>query len=393
MRYHVKLKNYLDQTMQINTPLQLLGGISIADFLAEYWQKKPLLIKAAVPGFHGLLSPNELAGLACEDDVQSRLISHKKNKWILENGPFEEERFASLPDRDWTLLVQSVNHHLYDATKLLAMFNFIPHARLDDLMVSYAPDGGGVGPHFDSYDVFLLQGLGQRIWRISQQQDLTLVNGAPLKILKNFVTEQEWVLDPGDMLYLPPHAAHWGIAVGDCMTYSIGFRTPSAKELGREFLDFLQDHTDCKGMYADPDLTYQQHPAQISKEMVDKVSTMLEQIKWNKKDVAEFLGQYLSEPKPHIMFDAPAKISRANFQKKLLSSGLALTLKSQMLFSDDCFYLNGEKITFIDDQATLLMNLADHRKLLPSSFSSKLTDEFVTQLHLWYQTGYVEFIQ
>ena len=270
MRYYVGMKK--NQNLPFNEPLTLLGGITPEAFLKEYWHKKPLLVRGAIPAFAGLLSPNELAGLACEEDVQSRLVSFSKKQWHCEQGPFEEGRFAKLPKRDWTLLVQSVNHHMQEATDLLQQFNFIPHARLDDLMVSYAPDGGGVGPHFDSYDVFLLQGLGKRLWRISEQTDLTLVEGAPLRILKHFDTQQEWTLSAGDMLYLPPHLAHWGVAVGDCMTYSIGFRAPSAEELAGEFLNYLQEKRDFKGRYADPDLKLQTHPAEISSEMVNHVA-------------------------------------------------------------------------------------------------------------------------
>ena len=194
----------------MNTSLALLGNISPAQFLAEYWQKKPLLIKQAIPHFKGLLDANELAGLACEDEVQSRIVQFKKSQWSVKSGPFDERDFAKLGKNDWTLLVQSVNHYLPEAADLLAQFHFIPHARLDDLMVSYAPKGGGVGAHVDSYDVFLLQGSGHRNWKISEQTDLSLVEGAPLRILKNFKAEQEWVLEAGDMLYLPPQIAHWG---------------------------------------------------------------------------------------------------------------------------------------------------------------------------------------
>ncbi|HYD33010.1 MAG TPA: cupin domain-containing protein, partial [Methylophilaceae bacterium] len=210
----------MKKSQDAKSRLDLLGGLTAEQFLQEYWQKKPLLIRNAIPDFSGLLRPEELAGLACEEGVQSRLVSQQRNKWRVEEGPFEEERFLKLPARNWTLLVQEVNHHLDEADALLRRFNFIPYARLDDLMVSYAPDEGGVGPHFDSYDVFLLQGQGKRLWRISEQKDLSLIADAPLRILKHFETEQEWLLGPGDMLYLPPHIAHWGIAKGDCMTYS-----------------------------------------------------------------------------------------------------------------------------------------------------------------------------
>ncbi len=377
--------------------MQLLNGLSPQQFLAEYWQKKPLLIRQAIPGFAGLLSPNELAGLACEDDVQARLISFKKNNWQVQNGPFDEKDFTRLPRQDWTLLVQGVNHYLPEAVDLLTLFNFIPHARLDDLMVSYAPKGGGVGPHLDSYDVFLLQGLGKRNWKISTQTDHRLIEGAPLKILQHFETGQEWVLEPGDMLYLPPQVAHWGIAESDdCMTYSIGFRAPAAQELGQEFLGYMQDQLCLSGMYADQDLTLQQHPAEISADMIKKVSAMLSQIQWQDSNIADFLGHYLSEPKPHVLFEPNKKISQAKFAALLQEKSILLNLKSQMLFWQNQFYLNGEQMG--EKTAALQTNihaalraLADSRKLDTAS----LKDDEIASLAQWlypaYLAGFVEF--
>ncbi|MGB7816143.1 MAG: cupin domain-containing protein [Methylotenera sp.] len=350
-----------------DTPLRLLNNLTASQFLAEYWQKKPLLIRSAIPDFKGLLNPNELAGLACEDDVQSRIIRHSKGKWQVENGPFDEADFTQLPARDWTLLVQSVNHHLPEAAGLLSQFNFIPHTRLDDLMVSYAPDGGGVGPHIDSYDVFLLQGSGQRRWKISgtnnkNPADLSLIENAPLKILKHFETEQEWVLEAGDMLYLPPQIAHWGTAVGDdCMTYSIGFRAPKTQELMHEFLNYLQDNIQAEGLYTDPDLSVQEHPAEIKSEMIDKVSGMLQTITWDKNSVADFLGKYLTEPKPDMVFEPARKISQTEFIKKLSKKSLLLNLKSQLLFTQNNFYLNGEKLIVAAELIGCMQDLADNR--------------------------------
>lgn len=377
--------------------LPLLGGLTPTQFLAEYWQKKPLLIKNAIPDFTGLLSPEDLAGLACEDEVQSRIVLQKGDKWTLKNGPFDERAFSKLPEKDWTLLVQSVNHYLPEATALLQQFDFIPHARLDDLMVSYAPDGGGVGPHFDSYDVFLLQGQGKRRWRISEQGDLSLVDGAPLRILKNFETKQEWLLEAGDMLYLPPQLAHWGIAVSDgtqdCMTYSIGFRAPKHQELASEFFGFMQDRLSQEklvltGMYQDSDLTLSNHPAEISCDMVHKVSEILNKIQWSDSDIAQFLGGYLSEPKPDVVFDANKKISLKVFGEKLAKSGIALDLKSQMLFSDGTFYLNGEAATFKDEAAALLRTLADKRIVPPYETQDEVLQQ---QLYDWYIAGYLSF--
>lgn len=386
MRYHVDMKK--NQAHLHNGPLELLGGITPEVFLKEYWHKKPLLIRGAIPEFEGLLSPNELAGLACEESVQSRLVSFAEGQWHCEQGPFPEKRFSKLPKQDWTLLVQSVNHHMQEATNLLQQFDFIPHARLDDLMVSYAPDGGGVGPHFDSYDVFLLQGLGQRLWRVSEQTDLSLVEDAPLRILKNFETKQEWILSAGDMLYLPPHLAHWGIAVGECMTYSIGFRAPSAEELAGEFLNYLQEKRVFEGRYTDPDLVLQAHPSEISVSMVNNVSAMLSGLKWNDADVSDFLGEYLSEPKLHIVFDAPPHMSEQAFAKKLLSNGIQLDPKSQLLFSNQAFYLNGERIDFPQSDWGCVLKLADERALTAEDLK-ECSSELIGFMYDSFLAGYL----
>lgn len=373
-------------------PLALLNQLTPEHFLAEYWQKKPLLIRQAIPNFSGLLTPDELAGLACEDDVQSRLVQFTKGQWQVAHGPMRENTFKRLPEKDWTLLVQGVNHYLPEAAELLAQFKFIPHARLDDLMVSYAPDGGGVGPHLDSYDVFLLQGSGKRHWKISQQTDLTLVENAPLRILKHFETEQEWVLEAGDMLYLPPQIAHWGVAVGDdCMTYSIGFRAPKTQELAHEFLHYLQDQLHLTGIYADADLTVQSHPAEISQSMVDKVHASLQAITWQPHQVGDFLGRYLTEPKPHIVFDPPKKISLKLFAQRLHHHTLCLSLPSQMLFWQNTFYLNGESLTVPAHLLSTVKTLADERCLDCTTLDAAQIDSLAGLMHPHYLAGYVTF--
>jgi 50S ribosomal protein L16 3-hydroxylase len=210
--------------------------------------------------------------------------------------------------------------------------------------------------------VFLLQGSGKRHWKISAQKDLSLVEDAPLRILKHFETEQEWVLEAGDMLYLPPQIAHWGVAVGDdCMTYSIGFRAPKTQELQHEFLSYLQDHLNTEGVYADADLALQNHPAQISDTMIAKVGTMLQTITWDKQHVADFLGKYLTEPKMDVVFKPNKKISQTEFSKRLAQKPLLLSLKSQLLFVQNTFYLNGEKLTVSEALNTCMQTLADKR--------------------------------
>lgn len=368
--------------------LKQLGGLTAEQFLREYWQKKPLLVRQAFPDFRGVLTPEELAGLACEEDVQSRLVLHQRGKWKLEQGPFDEARFGRLPKKDWSLLVQSVNHFLPEADDLLRQFDFIPHARLDDLMVSYAPDGGGVGPHFDSYDVFLLQGHGKRLWRVSTQDDMALVEGAPLRILKNFHTEEEWVLEPGDMLYLPPRCAHWGIAVGACMTYSIGFRAPSAQELATQFLAWMSENICLDGMYADPDLKSMQHPAEIGGQMLEKTQAMLRKIAWSEAEIAGFLGSYLTEPKSHIVFDPPHRISLETFTKRFAVHGVRLDLKSQMLFEGSHVFINGETVQLKGAALKLMTALADQRTLSPSA---GVPPQALQLLCEWRNAGYLDF--
>ncbi len=343
-------------------------------------------MRGAIPGFTGLLSPDELAGLACEEDLQSRLVRRRRGgQYTLENGPFEEATFARLPEKDWTLLVQGVNHVIPEATALLRAFRFLPHARLDDLMVSYAPPGGGVGPHFDSYDVFLLQGLGHRRWEISAQEDRALVPAAPLKILQDFRPEESWDLGPGDLLYLPPRYAHHGVALDECMTYSIGFRALSSRELTHRFLAWLPEQLCPEGMYEDPDLRPTRHPAEIDDAMVRKVATMLEQIRWDPGLVARFLGVDLSDPKPHITFTPPRRpLGLAAFSRQAEERGVRLALASLMLSREGLFFLNGEEIRAPRNERRLLQRLADERALAAP------LGPLVERLHGWYRVGWIE---
>ncbi|MEI7843146.1 MAG: cupin domain-containing protein [Gallionellaceae bacterium] len=367
--------------------LTLLGGLTVEEFLRDYWQKKPLLIRQAVPGFKGFLNPQQLIELSCLEDAQARLVKNTKEKWTLAHGPFESSKMAKLRGK-WTVLVQGVNHALPEATELLKHFNFIPHARLDDLMVSYAPKGGGVGPHFDPYDVFLLQGLGHRRWQISTQADRSLIPGAPLRILQKFNVEQEWVLEAGDMLYLPPQCGHNGIAEDDCMTYSIGFRTPAYQELAEQFLVYLQDRIVVEGTYADPDLQAQSHPSEISESMLQKVSMAIRAVQWDDEDVANFLGSYLSEPKPHIYFEAKHKpLAATKFLQALQTRGASLHLKTQMLCYDKTVFMNGDSYQVGKKSYAILRELADSRNLSPAV---KLTSESEQLLYEFYLDGYLD---
>ena len=367
---------------------ELLGGLSPRTFLREYWQKKPLLVRGALPGFQGLLTRNNLVELACRDDAQSRLITQKNDKWKVRHGPFTLDFFSRLPKTRWTLLVQDVNHFLPAARDLLLEFNFIPHSRLDDLMVSYAPDEGGVGPHFDSYDVFLLQGMGRRYWQISAQQDKSLVADAPIKILHDFRPEQEWLLEPGDMLYLPPGYAHHGIAKDDCMTYSVGFRAPSYQELAHQFLIYLQDHAAIEGMYRDPDIGLQSHPGRISAAMVNQTRAALDKIKWGRTDIERFIGTYLTEPKPHVFFTPPPyPVTQKKFSYRVKKNGVRLDLKSHMLCKGKTVFLNGDAYTVDATTRRSLEELAD-RHALPAA--KGLGSEALALLYQWYLYGHIE---
>ncbi|GAB5605906.1 cupin domain-containing protein [Sideroxyarcus sp. TK5] len=366
----------------------LLGGLTPQRFLRDYWQKKPLLIRQAVPGFAGLLDPEQLIALACDEDAQARLVTQQHGKFGLRHSPFVAKDFSGLSKKgQWSVLVQGVNHFLPEAADLLKRFDFIPHARLDDLMVSYAPKGGGVGPHFDAYDVFLLQGYGHRRWQISTQEDQTLVEGAPLRILKDFKVEQEWVLEPGDMLYLPPHCAHNGIAEDDCMTYSIGFRTPWYQELAEQFLVYLQDRIEIEGTYSDPDLKLQKHASELGPAMLKQVGSAIRKIRWDDEDIANFLGSYLSEPKPHIFFDGPARpLSAARFTEAVLKHGVALDLKTLMLCQERTVFVNGEAHKVRKSDYRVLRELADAR-MLPAG--TALTQDALELLYEWYLDGYL----
>ena len=356
--------------------------------MKEYWHKKPLLIRNAIPGFRPLLAFDELAELARHNHVEARLIAQADGEWQMQHGPLE-----SLPAREqpgWSLLVQGVN--LYDAAAdaLLRQFRFVPDARLDDLMISFATDGGGVGPHFDSYDVFLLQAHGRRRWRIGPQKDLSLVEGLPLKILKHFKPKEEFVLEPGDMLYLPPHYAHDGIAEGECMTYSIGFRSPSFQELGEAFLQFMADSVELPGRYADPGLVPTKHPAEIPREMLATVAEELNKVRFTDDDVTIFFGEYMSEPKHNVFFTGPAKpLTMGRFTQAAARQGVSLSRKTLMLYRGKHVFINGEAFAVGRADKAVLAQLADARALEGAAVAAASQD-VLEALYAWYTDGWVE---
>lgn len=362
----------------------LLAGLSPQVFLRRHWQKRALVAHGALPAAVGLLTREVLFRLATRDDLQSRLVTHFAGRWRLAHGPFTRRELLRLPPRDWTLLVQGVNLVLPQAQELLEQFSFIPYARLDDLMVSYAPPGGGVGPHFDSYDVFLLQLDGTRCWRVSRQTDLALIERAPLKLLRRFRAESEWRLGPGDMLYLPPRCAHDGVAIDHCLTASIGFRAPDAQELGGRFLEYLADHLELDGAYTDPELRATHHPARIGVEFLRKACRTLRRIKWSHRTVLEFLGCYLTEPKPHVDFERPARpLGTRAFTRQLAARGARLHLKTSMLYSGGALFINGEACAATPH----LRRLADRRRIEAAAPLDAASRQWLYQ---WYRAGYIE---
>ena len=286
--------------MNPDTPLQLLGGLTAREFLRDYWQKKPPLVRQAIPDFESPISPDELAGLALEEEVESRLvIEHGERPWELQRGPFNEDTFQDLPERDWTLLIQAVDQFVPEVAELLEDFKFLPKWRIDDLMISFAAPGGGVGPHFDNYDVFLLQAHGHRRWQVGQMcdSDSPLLPHADLKILAEFEPTEEWVLEPGDMLYLPPCLAHNGIAEDDCMTYSVGFRAPSAAEVLTHFTDFLGQFLPDEERYSDADIQPSEDPNQIQRDALERLKALLNEHMSDERLLMTWFGQFMTEPK------------------------------------------------------------------------------------------------
>ena len=371
------------------TPATLLGGRTVAAFLQVFWQKEALLVRNSIPGFTGAFDRAGLLALAERDDVESRLVVRDGLQWTLVHGPFSRRDWKALPARNWTLLVQGVNLQSDIADALLRRFSFVPYTRLDDLMVSYAVPGGGVGPHFDSYDVFLLQGSGRRRWKYGRQDDLTLQPGLPVKILKRFVPEHDEVLGPGDMLYLPPHYAHDGIAVTECTTWSIGFRAASTNEMAAAFLDFLRDELDLPGRYADPDLAPTRAPARIDAAMRRQCSRMIKAIRWDTATVARFVGCWLSEPKPQVFFEPPARPrSRSAFASAAARHGVRLNPRTQLLYDDRHLFVNGAAVPWPSAGAPVLARLANARMLAPRAAVS-LPAPAAALLYDWYCHGYL----
>jgi 50S ribosomal protein L16 3-hydroxylase len=342
--------------MDLDAPLALLGGLSPQAFMRRHWQKKPLLVRQALPGIGAPLARAALFELAARDDVESRLVERREGRWRVRHGPLGRRALPPLGRPDWTLLVQGLDLHVAAAHALLQRFRFVPAARLDDLMLSWASDGGGVGPHLDSYDVFLIQVEGRRRWRIGRVADAAWLPDAPLKILRRFEPEDEWLLEPGDLLYLPPQWGHDGTAVGECMTASVGFRVPAARALARELLQHLADGDDEAGaLYRDPRQPATAQPAALPAALADFAAQALQRALAEPHALARALGEVLSEPKPRVWFE-PGRALRAG-------AAIVLDPKTRLLYDTRHLFANGEAFVAGGRDARLMRRLADERRL------------------------------
>jgi len=368
--------------MDIQQPLALLGGLTPAQFMRTHWHKKPLLVRQAMPQFEPPVLRAELLSLAGEEGVESRMIQHKKGQWSLRHGPIPRRSLPALKTPGWTVLVQGVDLHNDATHALLQQFRFVPEARLDDLMISYATDGGGVGPHFDSYDVFLLQAHGKRRWRIGRQKDGTLKGGLPLKILAHFVPEQEFVLEPGDMLYLPPGWAHDGIAEGECMTYSIGFRSANRAELAQDVLVRIAEEAgdeEDSPIYRDPKQPAVTNPGAIPVQLQEFARDAVQRALAEPWALERALGESLTEPKSNVWFE-PAEAN-------VMLEGVVLDRRTRMMYDERHIFINGDSYRAAGRDATLMRRLADQRALSARDLA-RASDDALELLSSWCETGW-----
>jgi len=363
-----------------------------AQFMRRHWHKKPLLVRQAINDFIPPVSRNALLELATQEEVESRLVEYKDNTWHLRHGPFSRKMLPSFKTPQWTLLVQGVDLHNEAAHALLQQFCFVPQARMDDLMISYATDGGGVGPHCDNYDVFLLQAKGRRRWHVSPPEKgknkgaATLRPGLPLKILQDFTPQEEHVLEPGDMLYLPPHWAHDGIADGECITCSIGFRTPDRASVAHEMLLRLADvlaQEDNPLVYSDPRQIAVSDSAAIPPALQTFARKAVRYALSDAQIIARTLGETLTEPKANVVFDP-----NCDGKETLKGHVLVLDRRTRMLYDHRYIYINGESWRADDLDAPLLRCLANVRKLDVAEVNS-LDDAVLALLLDWYEAGWL----
>ncbi|MDH5183320.1 MAG: cupin domain-containing protein [Gammaproteobacteria bacterium] len=375
--------------------------MSPEEFLRDYWQKKPLLIRQALPGFTPHFSADELGGLALEEEVESRLVIEKDGSepWQVIHGPLKESLFSTLPPSHWTLLVQEVNRHVPEVTELFELFNFIPAWRLDDIMVSYAEDQGSVGPHTDNYDVFLLQAEGKRHWQISQQTvtEDDLIPDISMRIMADFKAEQEWLLEPGDMLYLPPNVPHHGVAQGECMTYSVGFRAPAKTGLWQHYVDATCACV-AEELYRDPDLTATQNPGLIDLKARKRIRDVIRAIPTSDEDIDSWFGGFITEPMRGvgpIPLDVP--LSTVAFIAQLQDYGECWRSEETRFayFNDNKgfrLFIHGEEIQHPALTPELGKLIADQRHFSLHKLQDYLHSAQVEWLCWLYNFGYLYFL-
>jgi 50S ribosomal protein L16 3-hydroxylase len=369
--------------MDPDQALPLLGGLTPRSFMRRHWHKAPLLVRQALPGVAPPLPRAALFALAAQEGVESRLVVREAGRWRLRHGPTPRRALPALRSPGWTLLVQGLDLHVPAAHELLARFRFVPDARLDDLMVSYATEGGGVGPHLDSYDVFLIQVHGRRRWRIGRVADESFEPGLPLKILRRFEPEQEWLLEPGDMLYLPPRWGHDGVAEGECMTCSVGFRAPVAGELAREVLlrvaEAQEDHPGAR--YADPAQPATDKPAEVPAALQRFCASAVAAALGRAGALERALGEVLTEPKPQAWFEPRGQALRAGL-------GVSLDARTRMLVDARHVFVNGESWRAAGRDARLLQALAHARRLEPRDVA-RLGASARAVLEDWLEAGWI----
>lgn len=358
--------------MTLPNPPTLFGGLSIEEFLRDYWHKKPLFVRQAIPGYRCPIAPEELAGLACEEGVESRIVMEKggKRPWQAEHGPFPEERFTQLPATHWTVLVQEINKHVPEFAALQDQFDFIPWWRLDDVMVSYAPPFGTVGPHADNYDVFLIQGLGRRRWQINSMHPGPddLIPGLDLRIMTAWVTEQEWIVEPGDLLYLPPGVPHFGVALEECITVSVGFRAPNVKGMLIDFAERFIEQADSEQFYADPEQRLQVDPGEIDLGARERVRDIIRAIDLSDEGIDRWLASFITEAKPgHEAMLPEEEFTAGTFRRRLKKERLLLRSEYCRFahYADAAgaphLFLDGEELT-LDPALLPLVRFLSHQR-------------------------------
>jgi len=358
--------------------------------MREYWQRRPLLIRSAFPGFAPPIGRSRLFELAQDPQAESRLVTSFDRRRTLKHGPFL--RLPPIARRQWTLLVQGVDLLDDSARSFLSRFRFIPDARLDDLMVSFATDGGGVGPHVDSYDVFLLQAWGRRRWRLSRQKNLRAQPGSPINVVEGFRASSEWVLEPGDMLYLPPGVAHEGTAIGECITYSVGFRAPSYRHLLEPWFADYAEQADPRGRYHDTGAAATARPAALPSRMTHQIHHELARYKPDRGDTERFLLRHLSEPKATTVFEAPrVPLSPTHFRRRAGLHGIGLDRRTRVLYSNAALAINGEWTRPPPGASTTLKTFADQR-VLSGVQAGRAPPSVWPLLCDWYNAGWIVLV-